>query len=172
MAISDLWRKVFNGILFQLGWFVCVLGGNGWGLLLVAAIVFVHLRWISIDSSEWRLLALVAAMGFAVDYLSIQLGWVVLPDSEFPFWLVALWFLFATTLRHCLSWLSGKVILSSVIGALGGSGSYLLACRLGAAEMGGTGSIVVVYWCVTWSIMLPIYLWLAKWEALRSPAYA
>ena len=40
-------KLIANAVLFQLGWFACVLGGDGPWLLAVLAIVAVHLLWVS-----------------------------------------------------------------------------------------------------------------------------
>ena len=54
-------RLITNLALFQVGWFVCLLGGSVWALPFTALALVIHAKFIQHSPREWRLLA-----GFAL----------------------------------------------------------------------------------------------------------
>ena len=137
-------RTLINFAAFQAGWFACVLGAaNGlpWlGLLTVTVIVALHIRTADQPANELRLLALCLVFGLVFDSLLVASGWVRYPNgmlfSSFaPYWILAMWALFATTLNHSMGWLKSSLVLASVMGAVFGPLSYLAGQRLGAIEL-------------------------------------
>lgn len=52
-----------------------------------------------------------------------------------PFWLWALWPLFATTLHHCLAWLWSHRALAVACGIIGGPMSYLSGAALAGVNI-------------------------------------
>ena len=99
-------ERVANAVLFQIGWLICVLGGNSLWLLLALAVLVIHLRWISSWAAEGRLILCVVIVGTAVDSVLRYLDVFRFADASplIPLWLMLLWALLATTLRHCLAW--------------------------------------------------------------------
>jgi hypothetical protein len=130
-----------NFLAFQLGWFACVLGAaRGWpwaGTFAALLLVGAHLWRVRWSAAEGCLIAAAALLGAVGDTLLARTGWLryaegaLLPGSA-PVWIVALWMLFATTLRHSLAWLQRRPLLSAACGALGGPLAYLGGARLGA----------------------------------------
>ena len=59
--------KTFNFLLFQLGWFACVLGGDAAAVPVTILIVIVHLKFIGNWQKERELLAITLLLGSAVD---------------------------------------------------------------------------------------------------------
>ena len=166
MSVPYPW---INFALFQLGWFACVLGsakGRPWtGPAFVAFALAVHLR-----SPERRreagLIACAALGGTALDSVLVSAG-IYRPASGLllpwlaPPWITALWFLFATTLRHCLGWLAGRYTLAALFGFLGSPMSFLAAERLGALSLPADGrpmSLFTFAW--TWALAMLGLLWL------------
>ena len=99
---------VINFVAFQLGWFACVIGAaNGlpWGgSLVVLAVVALHLARVRRPLPELRLVGLAMALGLVVDSLLLATGWLSYPSGNWlpgmaPYWIVAMWALFATTLN-------------------------------------------------------------------------
>jgi len=94
-----------NILLFQAGWFACVLGAAHampWlGPLGAAAIVAWHLARAAQPRQELALVAVAAVLGALFETLLVQTGWVrfetgVLIEGTAPYWMVALWVLAVT----------------------------------------------------------------------------
>ena len=125
-------ERLANAVLFQLGWFACVLGGDSLWLLIPVAVLLIHHLWISRPGQDSRLILWVVLLGIAVDSSLRGLGVMEFQHAValIPLWLIMLWALLATTLRHCLRWSARPWWLSSLLGALAGPLSYLAGARL------------------------------------------
>lgn len=164
-------RKLLNFVLFQAGWFACVLGGaNGIPLAAVAAagvVIGVSLRWFSADRiSDLRLFLAVALIGFCVDTVHLRFGvFALIGDPRFPhlcpLWLVALWAMFGTTLRGSLSRLAGHYGVATLLGAVAGPLSYLGGAKLGAVTMHPNRAFSIAALAVGWAVVMPLLVWLA-----------
>ena len=162
--------KVANLILFQAGWLACVLGaaqGFPWtGPLAVAAIVLAHLCWAEQPAVEARLLAICTLVGVLFDAGLLATGWVSFPNGWWlpglaPYWMAAMWLLFATTLNLSMSWLKGHAKLAAVFGAVGGPLAYLGGERLGGIELLEQWPALVAL-AVGWGVVTPALTWLAS----------
>jgi hypothetical protein len=129
-----------NFILFQVAWFACVLGGAHeapWiGPVVVAGVAAYHLSRVPNPKAEFSLLALAAAIGAVFDSALAATGWLSYPSGQWhpmlaPYWMVALWVAFATTLNVSLSWLKERPLLAVVFGAVGGPLAYFAGAKLG-----------------------------------------
>ena len=129
-------KTLGNAVLFQLGWFACVLGGNSPWLLLAGGALLVHLLFISRSMAEVRLVVVVCLLGSAVDSLLLNAGVFAFkqPGLLIPFWLILLWALLAITLNHCLAWTAKPWWRAVLLGAIGGPLSYYAGQRLGAVQ--------------------------------------
>ena len=129
-------KTLGNAVLFQLGWFACVLGGNSLWLLLAGGALLAHLLWISRSLAQVRLIAVVCVLGSTVDSLLLNAGVFAFkqPGVLIPFWLVLLWALLAITLNHCLAWTAKPLWRAILLGAIGGPLSYYAGQRLGAVQ--------------------------------------
>lgn len=120
-------RNIINFLLFQAGWFVCVIGGNWYALAYTTAALFLHHRYVVRRRQEWWLVITIAAIGCLWDVV-ISLNGVIQFSGAvvigLPLWLVCLWLLFATTLHHSLSWLSRHMWVAVVCAALLAPASY------------------------------------------------
>ena len=163
-------RLVFNVILFQLGWFACVLGaarGLPWvGALAAAAIVGWHLARAAQPKPELALVVIAAGVGAVFETLLVQVGWVqfsagVLVEGTAPYWMIALWALFATTLNVSLRTLRSHLGLAALLGAVGGPAAYYAGARLGALEFVAAGAALAVIGA-GWAILTPALLGAAR----------
>lgn len=129
-------ERVANAVLFQLGWFACVAGGSSVWLLVALAVLVIHLLWISRWADEGRLILSVVLLGTTVDSSLRWLGVFDFTDVAplIPLWLMLLWALLATTLRHCLAWTAHPWWLASVCGAVGGPLSYFAGGQLAGVQ--------------------------------------
>ena|SRR5271165_2011727 len=160
----------YNIILFQLGWFACVLGAARnlpWvGVLAAAAIIAWHLAHAARPWRELGLIAMAAAIGTVFETLLVRSGWVSFGSGpqlvvSAPIFMIALWANFATTLNVSLRWLRGRPLLAILLGAVGGPAAYYSGARLGAmdliAPLPALGSIAA-----GWGVMTPLLLNLAQ----------
>jgi len=172
-------RTLLNFAAFQLGWFACVLGaahGIPWtGPVVVALVITMHLILAERASRETSLIMLALALGFVVDSLLARSGWLSyaspLPSMQLaPFWILAMWALFATTLNVSLRWLRGKPGLATVLGAVLGPLSYIAGQRLGALEFTDfrAGTLALA---IAWALAMPLLMRAAAhFDGVRSPA--
>ena len=118
-------RNLINFAGFQLNWLICVLAaarGLPWaGPLAVLLWVLIHLR-LNRGQYKTELILIIAAAvaGYALDSLLVLAGYLTFPAEArlgylSPLWMVALWINLATTLRHSLRWLKGRVALGALI---------------------------------------------------------
>ena len=124
-------RKLINFVLFQLGWFACILGAaHGYVMLAVlfcAAIATFHL-WQSSDRiQEGALLLKIGLFGIGADTLLVHTGSLVFESKGLlpalsPIWMWSLWVILGCTLNESMSWLKGRFALAAVLGAAFGSG--------------------------------------------------
>jgi Protein of unknown function (DUF2878) len=159
-----------NAVLFQLGWFACVLGaarGHPWaGTALAACIVAWHIRCAARPVDEIRLLALVVLIGAVWDSLLVTLGWIAYPSGTLlsgaaPYWIVALWALFATSLNVSMRWLKQRPWLAAALGAVCGPLSYWAALRLGAVEFVHPLRAIAAL-ALGWSMIMPALMLLSQ----------
>ena len=118
-------RLLVNFVAFQVGWFSCVLGAsNGYplaGPIVVLLVTALHLSFAYEPRKELSLILIAAVVGACFDSLVVQTGWIAYPngillDGTAPYWIVAMWLLFATTL-NVLAWLSAWLIVTGSVSA-------------------------------------------------------
>jgi hypothetical protein len=157
-------EQIANAVLFQLGWLACVLGGNSLWLLLAVAALVIHLRWISSWAAEGRLILCVVIVGTAVDSVLRYLDVFRFADASplIPLWLMLLWALLATTLRHCLAWSARPWWLASALGAVGGALSYYGGGRLAGVQFpyGEAATLIVIG--LLWAGLFPLLHLMAR----------
>jgi hypothetical protein len=164
-------KTLINIILFQIGWFACVLGGASdnalYGVLIAITIILFHL----FSSSEWRseLILVIAAMiiGFSWDSYLVYKQWIAYPHGQLiagtaPYWIVTMWALFTITFNNSLNWLKDRIIVSIIFGAIGGPLAYFAGARLGALEFQDTTSGLIAL-AVGWAILTPLLLQLSSY---------
>ncbi|KIF59943.1 membrane protein [Pseudomonas fluorescens] len=157
-------ERIANAVLFQLGWLACVLGGNSLWLLLAVAALVIHLRWISSWAAEGRLILCIVIVGTTMDSVLRQLGVFRFADASplIPLWLMLLWALLATTLRHCLAWSARPWWLASALGAVGGALSYYGGGRLAGVQFpyGEVSTLIVIG--LLWAGLFPLLHLMAR----------
>ena len=161
---------VVNFILFQMGWFACVLGaahGQPWlGTGIAAAIVAFHGMRALRPTEEFKLVGIAVLIGLLWDSLLVMLGWVAYPTGTFlpgvaPHWILALWALFATALNVSMHWLKQRLLIAAALGAVCGPLSYWAAVRLGAATFVVPQSAVIAL-AAGWALIMPALLLLSR----------
>ena len=155
-----------NLSLFKIGWLAVVFSAAAGmpevGAATAALVAIVHLVRADATGSEIKLLVIAAVLGLAWETLLVQTGQLRYPStgaSELaPYWIVALWILFATTLNVGMRWLRKNLLLAVVAGAVGGPLSFLAGQQAGAVELGEMAVPVIA---IGWAVLLPFVAWIA-----------
>ncbi|MEX5508369.1 DUF2878 domain-containing protein [Pseudomonas paralactis] len=157
-------KTLTNAALFQCGWFACVIGGDSLWLLVGLAALGVHLLWISSPADDGLLVLNVTLAGTLLDTLLRSLGVFHFnePGPLIPFWLIVLWALLATTLRHCLAWSARPWWLASLLGAVGGPLSYYAGSQLAGVGFGYGTTRTLIGLALLWAMLFPLLHGLAR----------
>ncbi|MGB0712810.1 MAG: DUF2878 domain-containing protein, partial [Gammaproteobacteria bacterium] len=160
-----------NFLLFQAGWFLAV-PGAGAGLPwagVVFALLWLPLHLLAVardDDPGWRreltLIGVAVALGAVLDSALVLAGALSFPESvqlgaPTTLWMLALWAMFAATLRFSLSWLRGRLVLAALFGLVGGPLAYLGGERLDAIVIHATSGVVGV--ALAWGLAAPLLVW-------------
>jgi len=152
-----------NIVAFKIGWLACVLGGASdlaWlGTLLALGIVALHISKATDSATEFRFIALAGLIGVAWDSLLASTGWLtygsgMLFAGAAPYWIAAMWLLFATTLNVSLSWLKGRLIIAALLGAVSGPLAFYAGHKLGAVTFVDFSSAMIAL-AIGWAVILP-----------------
>lgn len=163
-------NALVNFAAFQAGWFACVLGAaNGvpWiGTLVVAAAVAWHLSRAARPAREGALLVAALLIGLAWDSAMVAAGVLtyetgMLAAGFAPYWIVALWPLFATTLNVSLRWLRARAWWAAAFGAVGGPLAYAGGAGLGAVGIPDMAPAMVVLGA-GWALITPALTAIAR----------
>jgi hypothetical protein len=170
-------RLIANILLFQIGWLACVLGAANnlaWaGSLTALAIAALHLQLAKRSSVELQLLLLVVTLGFAWDSLIASVGLMkfssgVMLDGLAPYWMAALWLVFATTLNVSMRWLRGRWLTAALFGALGGPLAYYAGAKLDALSFPDP-MLGLAAQAVGWGLMMPLLISIAaRFDGIES----
>lgn len=167
-------RVISNFVLFQLGWFACVLGGAQgwalWGALLSLLIVLRHLQCAQDMRKETYLLLLAGAIGLAWESALVNAGLLIYPDpiaeiagiALAPYWILALWLIFATTFNVSMRWLKARLWLAVPFGAIGGPLAFLAGEKLGAVVI-PTPTTTLIVLAAGWALWSPLLAWASRY---------
>ena len=162
-------KMVLNFIAFQVAWLACVLGGANdrsmAGTMVVVAAIGLHLTLAQRPRPEALLIAAATVVGLAWESWVVALGLMSYPTGNIapglaPYWIVAMWALFATSLNLSMAWLKGRPWLAAVFGAVGGPLAYLAGERLGGLQM-PEPLLALGVQALGWAVMLPMLTRLA-----------
>ncbi len=159
-----------NFLAFQVAWLSSVIGGGSsipWiGPVVVSVALLVHFRAARKPLEEILLVLICAVIGTCFDSILVASGLVAYKTGMFssyiaPYWIIAMWMLFATTLNVSFRWLRGKVLLGALIGFIGGPASYLAGQALGSIVfVDQVGALALL--AVGWAVMMPLLMRLAE----------
>jgi hypothetical protein len=164
-------QKLLNFVLFQLGWFACVLGGAYQmplaGSLAALVIIAIYLTMVDTSFSEIKLLSVALIIGLIFESALVSGGLAIyssgqLIDNMAPVWMILMWPLFATTINQSMGWMKNLHITAVVLaGAIAAPLAYYAGFKLGAVEFPDiTASLAVI--SLSWAVLLPILLSAAK----------
>ena len=160
--------RALNFLLYQIGWFACILGAayaRPWqGIALALSLVAVHL-WLATNRlGQIKILAAAAGIGLLVDSVLLLAGVFTFPNGMFvawlpPLWMSVLWIQFATTLQYCLKSLSGHYWRRSMLGLLGAPLAFLGGERSGAVAFLPPRFAHLVMLGAVWCVAIPALIY-------------
>lgn len=158
-------KPLLNAVLFQLGWFACVLSPQQPWLLLVPLLVLaVHLCWLSSWATEGKLLLGSLLIGVTLDSVLLHLGLFDFGQARLliPLWLALLWPLLASTLRHCLAWTAQPWWRASLLGATSAPLSYYAGAQLAGVALPYGTTATSTALALIWAVVFPLLHRLAR----------
>jgi hypothetical protein len=180
-------RFLANLVGFNLVWFALVIGaaqGLWWpGLAALAVFAIATLATSPWPRSDLKLVAAALGIGLVLETALVQGGIFryatpVPSPALAPIWMLGLWVNFALSVNHSLGFLSGRVALAAVFGAIGGPLAYWGAARVfGAAEILAPAPLALGVLAVAYGLATPALAelgrrWRGAEEAARAPAAA
>ena len=160
-----------NLAVFKAAWTAVVIsaaaGAPVIGVVAVATAVAIHLWSNENPDNEIRLLFVAAAMGFAWESALVLAGLLEYSSGNWvsglaPYWIVAMWILFATTLNVGMRWLRRSTAVAAAAGAIGGPLAFFAGASIGAVEL-VSPAIALFAIGIGWAVMLPLLVKLAIW---------
>jgi len=157
-------KTLANALLFQCGWFACVMGGDSLWLLVGLAALAINLLWITSWSEEGQVILAVTLLGTVLDTTLRTFGvfHFSVPGPLIPYWLILLWALLATTLRHCLAWSAQPWWRASLLGAIGGPLPYYAGSQFAGVSFGYGTLPTLVGLALLWAGVFVLLHWIAR----------
>lgn len=162
MITSSTARNVVNFVLFQTGWFLCVVFPGLLTAAVALGLVALHLILVSQHAArEWQFILLGTVLGTLLDGLWFRTG--IMADTSgaamiwTPVWLVGVWAVFMTTLAHSLSWMGQRAWFPFVFAPVAGPFAYWSASKLGAVSLPDL-PISLIALAVGWLVIFPLLL--------------
>jgi hypothetical protein len=162
-------RMILNFTAFQAAWLACVLGGANdlalAGTMVIGAVVVLHLTLARRALPEVKLIAAATVIGLVWESVLVAFGLINYATGNLapglaPYWIVAMWALFATSLNLSMAWLKGRPWLAALFGAVGGPLAYLAGERLGGLQMPDP-LLALSAQSLGWAMLLPLLVSLA-----------
>ncbi|WP_082771494.1 MULTISPECIES: DUF2878 domain-containing protein [Burkholderiaceae] len=173
----ERWAPTIYFIVGQFGWFACVLSAAHdvpWiGVAVTLVLVAVHLARVDRRVPELKLLASVIAIGAVWESVPVAAGLLrypngtVLPGAA-PYWILALWALFAAQFNTTFGWLKSRMLLASVLGAVAGPLSFRGGAALGAVRFAQPLAATLTL-AAGWAVLLPVLILLSRrWDGVHT----
>ena len=161
---------VTNLAMYKVGWLACVLGaaaGKPWlGVLAVAVACVINVACARSKSKTVLLLTAAACIGLAWESFMVIGGWLDYSangheGSLAPYWIVAMWVLFATTLNLGFRWLKGRLFVAALLGGIGGPLAFAAGEKAGAVDFSDpVYSLIAVG--IGWALLMPLMVFVAR----------
>jgi Protein of unknown function (DUF2878). len=162
-----------NALGFQLLWLLCVQGNNILAVAATAIALIGHWRWVANFSDEWRLVVTFALCGLLSESIIANLGLIQfhgviglqsigLPLYLAPPWLVCLWAMMATTLRHSLIFLDCRPLLAVVLALVFVPLSYFAGAKISGSILVDPMYLPLLVEGLIWAVALPLAMALVR----------
>ena len=156
-------NKLLNALGFQAGWWACIASVRHDAELQALVFCFflmgIHLFFSKSRMLDMKLGLVSLLLGILIDsglqYFSVVsfYGWAL--GALSPFWLWALWVIFALTLNSSLAFLTTQPLITpALLGLVFGPVTYYAGAKLGAADLEASLSHVL-FLAVVWMLAMP-----------------
>ena len=162
--------KLINFTLFQLGWLACVVGSAYYfpwqGTIIALLIVIFHIVKSRNPLLEFSLVFCAILIGTVWDSLLVWMQLLTYTSGMWsavvaPYWIIALWALFATTLNVSLRWMKGRWLIAMMAGAIAGPLAYYGGYKLGAVHFIDRENALLML-AIGWAFFTPVLFLLAQ----------
>ncbi|MBW6508774.1 MAG: DUF2878 domain-containing protein [Desulfuromonadales bacterium] len=155
-------NPLLNIAIYQLIWFIAVMGGESLAWLAFV-LIFVHFLLTPLPKTDLVLAFLVLLIGMVVDGTLRQSGFFIFAEDRFPIplWLGCIWIALATLFNHSLHWLKKRLVPAGLLGAIGGPLAYLAGVRFGVAEFSWSLPWSITVLAIVWGVLVPGLVWLS-----------
>lgn len=159
-----------NFLLYQSGWFAIVVSAAysqpWWGITIATSLIGVHMLLTSDRTNQAKMLLIATGVGFVVDSTLLALEVYRFPNESTiswlpPLWLSLLWIQFATTFRYCLKWLSGRYLLSALLGFAGAPLAFVGGENIGAVTFYSPRLTNLLVLGSLWAIAIPLLTYIS-----------
>lgn len=146
---------IINLVGFDIAWFGLIYWGNFF-VPIAVLMLCLHFYFISLSkTSEFCFICIISFIGILTDLTLQFLGIFIFPSGELmPYWLITLWFCFASTICHSLKFLQNSALLQVLMGALIAPFSYLAASKLQAVSFGLPLVNTLVILSLIWGLLM------------------
>lgn len=151
-------KSVANAVMFQAGWWLCILGPTEAALIFTVVYVCVHAKWL-LPSNVWQHIVRIIVIGCAMDSFLAFSGVLNFGEQRqvIPLWLVCIWVMFAPCFFLSLRYLSKLPLVAAATGAIGGSLAYFGGAMIhSGVQLGEPLLHSVVILAVVWALFFPL----------------
>ena len=163
----SLAKVIANGVLFQIGWFLCVLQGDQVAMMVVPASLAIYWLFFTKELKDYLLILAITLFGITGDALLGALGILQFANNTItaPLWMISLWVLFATTIPWSLNWLIDNRNKFVGFSTLGGTTSYFAGVRLTDIEFGYSMGLTIMLILIAWFLYgLALHAMIKRWK--------
>lgn len=158
-------RLILNIVLFQIGWFACILLSPHWAYISCVSILSAHFIWVVPKGrrmTEAGALIKVLVVGAVLEVLYFRWAVLIREDGILfpPIWLLLIWLMFATTFSHSLVWLRSKLYLAVIFAAIAAPMSYYAGAQLNTqVSFNASSTMSVMVISITWALVFPLLIY-------------
>lgn len=158
MPLNQRKYGVANALAFQIGWPVCVLGGDLVAVTTTLALLLAHLLVIRRWQVELLFLCSAGVLGFLFDLTLLNLGLLENESAVQPVWMWCLWFMFAATIGHSLQWFRHHLLAGALFAGCFAPLSYSVGARLSEVDLMTPQWLTLLLIGLAWALIFPALL--------------
>lgn len=145
-------KLLVNFSMCLIGWWIAILGGNAMALIALFIILMTHFTlWR--DLRDIFVVLVFIFVGFAMEWAFIANRVLDYGSNLPPVWVICMWAMFATALRHSLSPLMERPLLAFVFGVVMAPLVYTNSVQFGFAEWAREPWVAVLIISLCWGAL-------------------